>query len=323
MSATTLSEHHLATPSGWFQIGWSDEWELGEVRPLRYFGRDLVSYRGRSGALVVLDAHCPHLGAHLGHGGTVVDDDIECPFHGWRWSAEGVNVDIPYSDRTNTSRTIDGWPVEEASGFAYLWHDAAGSAPWYAPPAVPEATDPGWLGFWPDAVHVVSGATVMPQMPLENTVDLAHLKYVHGWETMPTMADIEPDGPSFRSSFSGEIPTKRGVTAFATTAEAHGVGVLVSRLTGLNDTVQIMSTTPVDGDVSDVRFTVIVKQPDGEVNPRLIDAIVHAQTVAEWDKDSRIWEHMRYLDRPALAREEAQNYGAIRRWSRQFYPQLT
>ena len=54
--------------------------------------QDLVAYRGDGGELHVLDAHCPHFGAHIGHGGRVVGDCVTCPYHGWEWGADGVNV---------------------------------------------------------------------------------------------------------------------------------------------------------------------------------------------------------------------------------------
>ena len=62
--------------TGWFMIGWSPEFPVGEVRPLRYFGEDLVAYRDTDGELHVLSAHCRHLGAHIGHGGKVVGDCV-------------------------------------------------------------------------------------------------------------------------------------------------------------------------------------------------------------------------------------------------------
>jgi nitrite reductase/ring-hydroxylating ferredoxin subunit len=60
--------------TGWFMIGWSAEFPVGEVRPLGYFGEDLVGYRDESGELHLLQAHCRHLGAHIGHGGKVIGD---------------------------------------------------------------------------------------------------------------------------------------------------------------------------------------------------------------------------------------------------------
>jgi nitrite reductase/ring-hydroxylating ferredoxin subunit len=52
--------------TGWFMVGWSPEFPIGEARPLHYFGEDLVAYRDESGELHVLEAHCKHLGAHIG-----------------------------------------------------------------------------------------------------------------------------------------------------------------------------------------------------------------------------------------------------------------
>ena len=84
-------------PTGWFQVAWSADLEVGDVKPLHYFGEDLVAFRDLNGAVRVLDAHCRHLGADLSHGGCVVEGGIQCPFHGWVWSgADGRNVRIPY-----------------------------------------------------------------------------------------------------------------------------------------------------------------------------------------------------------------------------------
>ena len=55
----------LSFPEGWFRIGYSEELAVGQVVPLRYFGRALVLFRTESGIAQVLDAHCAHLGAHL------------------------------------------------------------------------------------------------------------------------------------------------------------------------------------------------------------------------------------------------------------------
>ena len=91
-------------PRGWFVIGVSKELEPGDVRPIRYFGRELVLYRTESGMAIVHDAFCPHLGAHLGYGGKVVGETIQCPFHAWRFDASAPSggtavksVNVPYA----------------------------------------------------------------------------------------------------------------------------------------------------------------------------------------------------------------------------------
>src|SRR5688500_20225784 len=77
--------------TGWFMIGWSAEFPAGEVRPLQYFGEELVAYRDDHGDLHVLDAHCPHLGAPISHGGKVVGDCVEGPYHGWGGGPAGID----------------------------------------------------------------------------------------------------------------------------------------------------------------------------------------------------------------------------------------
>ncbi|MDT5050543.1 MAG: 3-ketosteroid 9alpha-monooxygenase subunit, partial [Mycobacterium sp.] len=82
-------------PTGWFQVAWSDEIETGDVHKMTYFGQEMVAWRAESGELTVMNAYCEHLGAHLGFGGKVVGEVLQCPFHGWQWSQQGRNVRIP------------------------------------------------------------------------------------------------------------------------------------------------------------------------------------------------------------------------------------
>ncbi len=128
-------------PTGWFMVGWSQEIPAGTVKPLKYFGRHLVAYRTEAGQLVVADAHCPHLGAHLGHGGKVNGECVECPYHGWAYGPDGVNRSIPYEDRPNLTKRLTAWSVVEQHECIYLWHDPAGGPPRWKLPNVFDAFD--------------------------------------------------------------------------------------------------------------------------------------------------------------------------------------
>ena len=66
----------LPMPFGWFRVSESEELARGAERAVHSAGRELVVFRGEDGEAHVLDAHCPHLGAHLGHGGRVVENTI-------------------------------------------------------------------------------------------------------------------------------------------------------------------------------------------------------------------------------------------------------
>jgi 3-ketosteroid 9alpha-monooxygenase subunit A len=123
--------------TGWFMIGWSPEFPVGEVRPLRYFGEDLVAYRDEAGELHVMSAHCRHLGAHIGHGGKVVGDCVECPFHGWRWGPDGSNRYIPYQpDRPNRALTLRVYPAIEQYDCVFVWHQPQGKEPQWDMPEI-------------------------------------------------------------------------------------------------------------------------------------------------------------------------------------------
>src|SRR4029077_10902210 len=52
-------------PNVWFIVATAGGLSPGGVRPLRYFGEDIVVFRTEDGTPHVVDAYCPHLGAHL------------------------------------------------------------------------------------------------------------------------------------------------------------------------------------------------------------------------------------------------------------------
>jgi nitrite reductase/ring-hydroxylating ferredoxin subunit len=52
-------------------------------------GEELVAYRDGAGQVIVLDAFCPHHGAHLGYDSLVEAGCIRCPFHHFYFNSEG------------------------------------------------------------------------------------------------------------------------------------------------------------------------------------------------------------------------------------------
>src|SRR5258705_3152383 len=114
-------EFPFPIPNGWFMVAYSDEIAAGKVLGLRYFGEDLVAYRGADGAVRVMDAYCPHLGANLSRGGKVEGDTIRCPFHGWRFAGDGACVEIPYAQRIPPRAQLRVWPSLERNGALWVW----------------------------------------------------------------------------------------------------------------------------------------------------------------------------------------------------------
>ena len=83
-------------PIGWYRLCATRDITAGQVKSLDCLGQRLVAFRGRvNGRVSVLDAHCTHMGAHMGTG-RVNEDCLACPFHGWQFDRDGVCRKIPY-----------------------------------------------------------------------------------------------------------------------------------------------------------------------------------------------------------------------------------
>src|SRR5688572_29591868 len=168
-------------PNGWFQVAYADDLKPGAALPLRYFGRDLVLFRTEGGDAKLLDAHCPHLGAHLGHGGKVKGDCIECPFHAWKFDGTGACREIPYGKKIPPRAQIGTWELRELNGMLMTWFHPDGAAPAWEVPALAETGHADWTPYekrsWKVRTH--------NQEMAENAVDNAHFLYLHGTQEMP------------------------------------------------------------------------------------------------------------------------------------------
>lgn len=63
-------------------------------------------FRAEDGAVGVLDAYCPHLGANLAVGGTVSNGCLQCPFHKWEFDTSGQCTKIPYLEKETVMAPI-------------------------------------------------------------------------------------------------------------------------------------------------------------------------------------------------------------------------
>ena len=160
---------------GWYLISWSGDLQPGAVVPLRYFGKDYVLYRGEDGAPVLLDAHCPHLGAHLGYGGRVEGNDIVCPFHAWRFGANGRCTEVPYATRIPPRAAVIAYPVQEHSGMILSYFDPEGAEAGYQVPVIEEVEHSAWTPLQRAQIEIATH----PREVIENIADLAHFMPVH------------------------------------------------------------------------------------------------------------------------------------------------
>jgi phenylpropionate dioxygenase-like ring-hydroxylating dioxygenase large terminal subunit len=294
-------------PTGWYLALESRALAPGTVAPLTLFGRELVAFRTKTGTAVILDAHCPHMGAHLGYGGEVDGEGIRCPFHHWRFDLCGRCDDVPYNEGRRPPDTgLRAWPVHETSGVVLVHYSESGAAPRWQMPDLPEWGAPDWFGYetvsWRIRMHV--------QELAENIPDTAHFAYVHEVPGTPR-AEVEITGHVYRQrSYFAET----GETF--TVQEAHGLGLVWLRSAGR--LVFLTAITPLDAQHCELKLLFLAREESGarELSPesRALIRLI-ADTTA---RDVPIWEHKVYRDKPVLVPADGP-IAQLRRWARQFY----
>ena len=299
-------------PIGWFRMVYSDELSPGEVKRLQRFGRELVVFRTESGTACVADAHCPHLGAHLGVGGEVIGEAIRCPFHHWEFEgATGRCSKIPYAKRIPPKALLRSWPVVERNGLVLAFHHPEAKDPHFEIPVVPELDDPDWMT--PDVNHWTVRANWLDMN--ENCVDMAHFKYIHGTLSIPpTTAEIDGTTHVATSQFRMKMPGGEGDAELVT--YDHGPGVQVVRMSGLIDSLLLNTSTPIDEEQTDVSFAYTVRSQGQPRNERLAAAVIR-DLKDQFEHDRPIWENKAYWTRPTLCDGDGP-IATYRKWVQQF-----
>jgi 3-ketosteroid 9alpha-monooxygenase subunit A len=300
------------------------------VRPLHYFGEDLAAYRDDHGQLHVLSAHCRHLGAHIGHGGTVNGECVVCPFHGWEWGPDGSNRRIPYQDRPNRALRLRVWPVHEQHDCVFLWHQPQGQAPRWDMPDIfssfPQApTEPtAYYRPFPEFSQRAEREPVHPQQVAENGPDSVHFQRVHRASVTPVMLDWKIVDQQWQFLTGWPNTNSDDPNAMALRIDSHmfGLGGAISAFEGQSNHRLIFAVTPVDDGYSDLFYSIWwPRRPgdDSEVPPPEVCRLVEKQFKGTMWDDLEIWRYQEYVERPPLAKQDAKPYLALRQWATQFY----
>lgn len=320
-------------PTGWFHVAWSAEIAPGAVKPMKYFGQDLVAFRSAEGKLAILDAHCKHLGAHLAYGGKVKNGCIQCPYHGWQWDSEGHNTLVPYQEEPTRAK-LRSWSVVEKHGMVFMWHDPAGGAPregWDLPDlfkdfeSFPDFTDASsneadYYPCYPDAVVFKPGEPIPPQMVVENAPDTSHFHFTHGTPECPELEFFDTSSGMWKAEMAFKSPkTKQKALRFLNICPNIALSYTVFHGRDLRYRL-ILSATPIDDQLTDFRVSYFFpRDPQSpEIMPESVRTFA-AQTVELFEQDARMWRHQVFVSRPVFSRQDIAGYTALRKWSERFY----
>ena len=303
-------------PRGWFQVAYADEIQPGEVQPLKYFGVELVMFRTEDGEVSVLDAFCPHMGAHLGHGGKVDGDGIVCPFHAWKFNGEGKCTEVPYAKHLPRKANITAWPVIERNGLIMVWHDIDGKEPEWDIPEIPEWNNEAWTPYWRQRWKMRTHNQDM----CENVVDKAHFRYVHGMNIVPQPHTVDLKYPEIHMVTDTAMETPRGDVTGELEVNVHGFGFSLSRFRGIVETTNMASVTPIDDEYCDVRFSFTVKKLGGADITAGVGKAFTNEVARQLEEDAPIWENKAFFQQPMLCDGDGP-VAEFRKWCKDFYPE--
>ncbi len=160
--------------NAWYMAAWPDELDDGPLaRTIMH--EPIVLYREAGGKVGALEDRCCHRGAPLTHG-TVVEQGIQCGYHGLIYSADGRCVVVPGQKNIPKAARIRSYPVVERNRIVWIWMGDPALADENEIVPYPYHDD---TGQWPYCkAHMPIKANYL--FMIDNLMDLTHLGYVHG-----------------------------------------------------------------------------------------------------------------------------------------------
>jgi cholesterol 7-desaturase len=334
----------------WFSPLRSSDVVAGKITSFEFMGHALIAFRDAAGKVVVLDAQCPHFGAHRGHGGRVVDGCVRCPFHGLHFDGHGqcVKGDFVADPRSLRHVRSAPWSTHECAASIFVWH-----GPDRTRPDRPlRFAEPDFFAGWSTPV-TNAGRRLAPTnlfYPTENIVDIQHFYAIHHWEVDSILQQPgELADGSFaavmRMTFTAGAQSPHAVVrrlgkAYRSNFDFHiailgpGTALSIAKLGPDQGNLELMSIiliTPVNPTDCHIRVVSSVKRSfDGKLSrlarrtlgfgpEELLARVFLAIATKDFDGDEMIWTHRQFLANPRPLAEDGPLI-PYRRWCERFWP---
>jgi len=163
--------------SEWHLVALSGDIKMNKAVSRKVIGMPVAIYRTKAGGLSALVDRCPHRNYPLSKG-RVVEDTLECAYHGWRFKGDGQCAGVPGCSYDNIDEKFknklkaESVHVVERHGGVFVKLSNEGSA---------EPEFPGFFGN-PDYDHFwwkqgMWKGTAFDA--IENVLDPFHTKFIH------------------------------------------------------------------------------------------------------------------------------------------------
>jgi vanillate O-demethylase monooxygenase subunit len=167
----------------WYAAGFPEE--LGRSLLARtYLGEPVVLYRKRDGKPVALEDRCAHRRLPLSMG-RLIDDTLQCGYHGLIYDCAGACVAIPGQPRISPGTGVRAYPVVDRHAFTRIWMGDPAFADESLIPDYGGLDRPDWASS-----RIQFQVRAHYQLIIDNLLDLSHLAYVHATTTgIPEIAE--------------------------------------------------------------------------------------------------------------------------------------
>lgn len=160
--------------NAWYVACMSSDVKEGELFSRQLLGEKVVFYRKAGGELVALQDRCPHRFIPLSLG-KIVDDAVECAYHGLQFDCSGKCVKNPHGEgKIPAAAKVRSYPVHDKHTMVWIW---MGNEP------ADESKIPDYGVLDAEAGYKTSGGyLLMPaayELMGENLLDLSHITYLH------------------------------------------------------------------------------------------------------------------------------------------------
>lgn len=156
----------------WYAAGGAEEFGR-EIVARRLLGKRIVMYRTENGDPVAMDDRCPHRFMALSKG-QLLGDDIECPYHGFRFGPSGHCTLVPSISVVPRAMRTRSYPLVEKYGFVWIWMGDEALADVGLIPEIPYGHD------WYDRTFHFCYPINSNYLRLhENLMDTSHPSFLH------------------------------------------------------------------------------------------------------------------------------------------------
>ncbi len=200
----------------WYVVARAGDLADGEVMGAKLLGEELALWRA-GGQLMAWGDRCIHRGSRLSLGAVTEAGELVCPYHGWRYGADGACVHIPAQPTVAPPAKACATVYRAREAYGFIWVSLG--APARDVPPFPEWDDSGFR-------KVIAGPYEFhgnPYRTIENFIDVPHFPFVH------PMLNGDPDRPDVFEDydvFTGEDGIRTSpVSVFQPFGDHRGIPV--------------------------------------------------------------------------------------------------